>query len=110
MSVFCSPATRPPTPRTINAIISLMAAGLMVAQINRHRFPAPAVLPGPYSASVQDELPITPAGSASRCGTGAAASPCRQLGGMLQPDRLAKQHVASPVSYTHLTLPTNREV
>ena len=82
------------TPRTINAMISLMAAGLMVAQINQHRFPAPAVLPGPYSTSLQDELPITPAKSASRCGTGVAASPCRQLAGMLQPDRFVEQHVA----------------
>jgi hypothetical protein len=75
-------------------MISLMAAGLMVAKINQHRFPAPAVLPEPYSTSVQDELPITPAGSASRCGTGVAASPCRQLAGMLQPDRFVEQHVA----------------
>jgi hypothetical protein len=56
--------------------------------------PRPSILlPQPCSASVQDELSITPAGSARRCGTRAAAGLCRQLAGMLQPERLVEQHV-----------------
>ena len=34
----------------------------------------------------------------------------RVRGGGASPEYGAEMHVASPVSYTHLTLPTNREV